>query len=190
MSFQIIEQLQQKDNMLAVKQLCRVLDILTFVNADYIARGLSGRHTDAVAFEAERIILKRLRQLAAAREDVAFESTLSSRTFASFLTRLKTDGYQVSIYYFALSNAQLAVRRVKLRVSLGGHAVPTDVVRRRFGRSLKNFMTLYAPLASRWAVFDNSSLADARLVAAHSDNQLTVKEPALWRKLQKLATSL
>ncbi len=32
------------------------LGIDTFVNADYIARGLSGRHADAVAFEAGRIL--------------------------------------------------------------------------------------------------------------------------------------
>ena len=49
------------------------LGIETFVNADYIARGLSGRNTDAVNFEAGRIMLKRLRQLAEVGEDFAFE---------------------------------------------------------------------------------------------------------------------
>ncbi len=39
------------------------LGLETFVNADYIARGLSGRNTDAVNFEAGRIMFKRLRQL-------------------------------------------------------------------------------------------------------------------------------
>jgi predicted ABC-type ATPase len=105
------------------------LGIETFVNADYIARGLSGRHTEAVAFEAGRIMLKRLRQLSKARADFAFESTLSSRTFAVFLRLLKAQGYAVAIYYFSLANAQLAIRRVKLRVALGGHDVPPDVVR-------------------------------------------------------------
>ena len=49
------------------------LDIETFVNADYIARGLSGRNTEAVAFEAGRIMLKRLHQLGEAKADFAFE---------------------------------------------------------------------------------------------------------------------
>jgi len=97
------------------------LGMETFVNADYIARGLSGRNTEAVAFEAGRIMLKRLRQLAEDRADFAFESTLSSRTFAAFLGTLKRQGYSVAIYYFSLANAQLAIRRVKLRVALGGH---------------------------------------------------------------------
>ena len=166
------------------------LGIETFVNADYIARGLSGRHTDAVAFEAGRIMLKRLRQLGNARADFAFESTLSSRTFAVFLRVLKAQGYAVAIYYFSLANAQLAIRRVKLRVALGGHDVPPDVVRRRFGRSLRNFFTLYAPLADEWALFDNSSSPRALPVATQFANQLTVTEAATWQKLQKLSKAV
>ena len=163
------------------------LGIETFVNADFIARGLSGRNTDAVNFEAGRIMLKRLRQLAEAGEDFAFESTLSSRTFAPFLRERKAQGYSVAIYYFALTNAQLAVRRVKLRVSLGGHHVPSDVVQRRFARSLSNFFTLYAPIADEWTLLDNSQSKLARLVAVHSANQLTVTEAKTWQKLQKQA---
>jgi predicted ABC-type ATPase len=162
------------------------LGIETFVNADYIARGLSGRNTDAVAFEAGRIMLKRLHQLAEAKADFAFESTLSSRTFAAFLGTLKKQGYAVVVYYFSLANAQLAVRRVKLRVSLGGHEVPSDVVRRRYGRSLSNFFALYMPLADEWTLFDNSTPPLARTVAAKLNGQLTVTEPTTWHKLQKL----
>ncbi len=74
------------------------LGMETFVNADYIARGLSGRNTDVVAFEAGRIMLKRLHQLGDAGADFAFESTLSSRTFAPFLQTLKARRYAVAIY--------------------------------------------------------------------------------------------
>ena len=163
------------------------LGMETFVNADYIARGLSGRHTDAVAFEAGRIMLKRLHQLGDAGADFAFESTLSSRTFAPFLRTLKARGYRVAIYYFSLTNAQLAIRRVKLRVDLGGHDVPSDVVRRRFGRSLRNFFNLYAPLADEWTLFDNSSSPLALTVAAQAAQKLTVTETTTWLKLQKLS---
>ena len=163
------------------------LGIETFVNADYIARGLSGRHTDAAAFEAGRIMLTRLQQLGEAKADFAFESTLSSRTFAVFLRGLKRQGYAVAIYYFSLANAQLAVRRVKLRVAQGGHDVPADVVRRRFGRSLNNFFDLYLPLADEWTLFDNSTTPHARAVAAQLANQLTVMEPTTWHKLNRLS---
>ena len=163
------------------------LGIETFVNADYIARGLSGRKTDVVAFEAGRIMLKRLRQLGEAGADFAFESTLSSRTFAPFIRKLKTQGYAVAIYYFSLANAQLAIRRVKLRVALGGHDVPSDVIKRRFGRSISNFFSLYAPLADDWTLFDNSSSSEALTIATKSAGKLTVTQHQTWLKLQKLS---
>jgi predicted ABC-type ATPase len=165
------------------------LGIQTFVNADYIARGLSGRNAEAVAMMAGRIMLTRLKELAASSQDFAFESTLSSRSFAPFLRQLKAQGYQVAIYYFSLASPSLAVRRVKLRVAMGGHDVPADVVRRRFDRSLSNFFSLYTPLADRWVVFDNSAIGAAHLLATQEDDNLQIMEPKKWLKLQKLLTS-
>jgi predicted ABC-type ATPase len=48
------------------------LGIHTFVNADYIARGLSGRNAETVAMMAGRIMLTRLKELAALNQDFAF----------------------------------------------------------------------------------------------------------------------
>ena len=163
------------------------LGIETFVNADYIARGLSGRNTDAVAFEAGRIMLRRLQHLGCAQKDFGFETTLSSRTFAPFLKLLKQQGYSVAIYYFSLANPQLAMRRVKLRVAMGGHDVPNHVVKRRFSRSMHNFFTLYAPLADEWTMFDNSVPPQARQVAAYAAGRMVITENTLWHKLQKLS---
>lgn len=164
----------------------QALGIPTFVNADYIARGLSGRNAEAVAMQAGRIMLTRLRELATAKEDFAFESTLSSRSFAPFLRELKRQGYLVAIYYFSLANASLAVRRVKLRVALGGHDVPADVVRRRYGRSVSNFLNLYTPLADDWTVYDNSSITQAKMIASFADGTLNILEPKPWLKLQQI----
>ncbi len=161
----------------------QAMGIPTFVNADYIARGLAGTNTEAVNMAAGRIMLRRLQELAAAREDFAFESTLSSRSVAPFLRRLKTAGYRIAIYYFSLDSAQLAVRRVKLRVSLGGHDVPADIVRRRFARSRANFFALYAPLADDWALFDNSHAGEARLIAELDGAHLRIKDNATWNRL-------
>lgn len=93
----------------------------------------------------------------------------------------------MAIYYFALSSSRLAQRRVKHRVALGGHDVPADVVKRRFGRSLRNFLQLYAGVADEWMVFDNSSGHTAQTVAHLTHGQQTIEDTALWRKLQTLA---
>jgi predicted ABC-type ATPase len=156
------------------------LGIRVFVNADYIARGLSGIHADSAAFAAGRIMLRRLGDLAAAGESFAFESTLASRGFAPFLRKLRQRGYHVAIYYFSLASASLAMRRVRLRVAQGGHDIPEETTKRRFERSRINFFTLYLPLADDWVVFDNSAANQARLVAQCKDRQLQIKDSQAW----------
>ena len=159
------------------------LGVATFVNADYIARGLSGRNANAAAMAAGRVMLHRLHELAGARADFAFETTLASRSFAPFLQRLKAQGYRVSIFYFALRSAGLALRRVRMRVKLGGHDVERDTVLRRYQRSLWNFFALYQALADEWSMFDNSLDGSARLVAAYHGGQLTIEDATEWQSL-------
>lgn len=60
----------------------RFLHCAEFVNADVIAHGLSAFKPEGAAFEAGRVMLRRLDELAAEKMDFAFETTLSSRTFA------------------------------------------------------------------------------------------------------------
>lgn len=165
----------------------KALGINTFVNADYIARGLSGLNTETVNFEAGRIMLKRLHDLADENADFAFESTLSSRTFAFFLRKLKAKNYHISIFYFTLSDARLAYRRVRHRVKLGGHDIPQKTITRRFYRSLSNFFTLYQPLADTWTMFDNSTGKTATAIAWYINNQIMIKTQKLWKKINLLA---
>lgn len=75
--------------------LTSVLKIPTFVNADIIARGLNGLNPEGVAIRAGRIMLQQLDDLAAAKEDFAFETTLAARTYASWLGDLRVAGYEV-----------------------------------------------------------------------------------------------
>ena len=169
------------------EHILQALGIATFVNADFIAKGLSGRQVETVAFEAGRIMLRRLRQLAGDGQDFGFESTLASRSFAPFLAGLRARGYQISIFYFSLRNAGLAVRRVEMRVRLGGHGIPAEVVRRRFVRSLINLFGLYLPIAHQWTVFDNSGPETTQIAASHNLEDVIVQEPDSWQKLQRMA---
>jgi predicted ABC-type ATPase len=69
---------------------------------------------------------------------------------------LKAEGYDIHFFFGWLKNVDLALSRVKERVSRGGHDVPEPVVRRRFDRSMQNFLLYYRPLAKVWTLFDNS----------------------------------
>lgn len=73
--------------------------------------------------------------------------------------RLAQHGYKAHFYFMWIPDAELSLARIKSRVAEGGHNIPEPVVRRRFDRSLRNFWTLYRPLAESWTVYDNSGLS-------------------------------
>ena len=160
------------------------LEIPDFVNADQIAAGLSAFNPEGAAFEAGRIMLRRLDELAASGKSFAFESTLSSRTFSVFLGRLKKQGYRIDLCYVWLNSPALAQERVALRVKMGGHHIPPEVIERRYSRSMQNFRNLYLPLADKWSVFDNSELADPKLIAeGSSQKSIAIIEEKSWNKI-------
>ncbi len=157
-------------------------DISEFVNADIIATGLSAFNPEDVAIEASRIMLKRIKSLAAKKRDFAFETTLSSRTFAQWLKKEKENGYHFTLLYFWLLSPDLAVARVAERVRLGGHTVPEETIRRRYIKSIQNFFSLYQPLADNWVVFDNSEKNNPTKIAEGSLlTDITIFQKNQWK---------
>ena len=162
------------------------LEVAEFVNADTIASGLSAFNPESVAFTAGRIMLERMRQLAASGADFAFETTLASRSFAPWIFELKRRGYHAHLLFLWLESADLAVSRVAERVRLGGHDVPEEVVRRRYDKGLRNFFSLYMPLSSAWQLFDNSLALETRPVAAGEGPEVSfIGDRTIWTKLME-----
>jgi predicted ABC-type ATPase len=162
------------------------LEVTEFVNADTIAAGLSAFRPESVAMAAGRIMLGRMRRLAATRENFAFETTLASRSFAPWLADLQRGGYRVHLLFLWLRSAELAVSRVAVRVRLGGHDVPAEIVRRRYRAGLQNLFRLYLPLADSWQIFDNSDSTGPRPVAAgESKSVRAVGDAKAWRNLEE-----
>lgn len=94
--------------------LCGALNVHEFVNADVIARGLSAFRPEAAAMAAGRVMLARLRELTKERKNVAFESTLASRTFAPWIKELRKTGYQFHLFYFWLPSADRCIKRASM----------------------------------------------------------------------------
>src|SRR5947208_2966821 len=80
-----------------------------FVNADVIAHGLSAFRSEEMAVKAGRIMIEHPRDLAAAGASFAFETTLASRTFHSWLGELKQQRYAFHLFFLWLPSAQLSV---------------------------------------------------------------------------------
>ena len=60
------------------------------------------------------------------------------------------------------------------------------IVRRRYERSLKNFFSLYQPLADDWRVYDNSSDTGSRIVAdGHGATATAIHDQQTWDEMQR-----
>lgn len=156
-----------------------------YVNADLIASGLSF-NPEEVAWKAGRVLLERVQELAASQENFALETTLSGRGYVKLVRDMQRKGYRFILLYLWLPSADQAVARVHLRVALGGHNIPVDVVRRRYLAGLKNFFELYAPLADAWSFYDNSMNQSKLLAYREFLAQEVVVDETVWRAILEI----
>ena len=164
------------------------LHIFTFVNADFIARGLAGQQPQTVALAAGRIMLNRLRELSQARADFAFESTPSKLELSSVPAAAQSA--RLPCRYLLLCPKQQWACPAPCQTPRGSRwprcASRCGQAQIR-AKCLHNFFQLYAGVADEWMVFDNSSGHTAQTVAHQASGQQTIKDEALWRKLQTMA---
>ena len=162
------------------------LHVNDFVNADVIAHGLCAFQPEKASIQAGRIMLETIQKLADEKLNFAFETTLASRTFATWIPKLKQEGYEFHLIFLWLKNIELAIRRVEERVKTGGHSIPEETIRRRYRSGLKNFFNLYRPLADSWQFYDNSNADKLSLIASeiHGD-KLVIEDKSTWEELEE-----
>ena len=114
--------------------------------------------------------------------DFGFETTLSGRTYLNLICRLKDLKYEVHLFFLWVPGVELALRRVRERVLKGGHDVPEVIVRRRFDRSIENFLSQYRQLADSWILFDNSE-ATPTAIALEKQGKLRIINARLYDEL-------
>ncbi len=148
---------------------------LRFVNADVLASELGLGAADAV------VMANALRRaLVLGRESFVFETVFSDPVgdTLTFLAEAASLGYTVVLCYIGIGSAAMSEERVAMRVTQGGHDVPSDKLKTRFPRTLANLHAAILQLP-HVLVFDNSDLHRAyRLVATFERGQcLTRVEP-------------
>lgn len=140
----------------ALEYLPAVAHCRRFINADLIAAGLSPLAPERQLLAASRLFLREIEDCIAARQDFAFETTLSGRTYLKLIQRLLTQAWRVELIYLALPCAEMSRLRVAERVAHGGHDIPEKDIARRFPRSLRNLFQLFAPQVNQTRCFMNS----------------------------------
>ncbi len=156
-----------------------------FINPDLIARAYSPFDPDAGMFRAGRSVLERIAESTKARQDFAFETTLSGRTYVPLLRAVKQVGFRLHMFYLWIPSPDLALLRIRDRVESGGHNVPERDVRRRFSRTIANLFTLYRPLLDTLRFFDNSS-DEPRLIFRDLAGKTEAFDLGLYRKISTI----
>jgi predicted ABC-type ATPase len=160
------------------------LDCKEFINADEIARGLSPFQPENTSIKAGKLMLERIKYLIKTKEDFAFETTLSTRSYVNYIREAKTAGYSIMLLFFWLHSEELAIRRVKTRVAEGGHNIPEDVIRRRYGKGLQNFFNLYKPIVDNWMLIDNSGESFAEISIGDMEGE-EINNEIVWQQLKQ-----
>lgn len=157
-----------------------------FINADLIAQGLSPFSPEQVAIKAGKLVLGEIKNLSNRGVDFGFETTLSGRTYLKHFKELKKKGYKLHLFFLWIPSSQLALARIKDRVAQGGHSVPSEDVKRRFDRSIVNFINLYRPLLDTWLLFDNSE-SKPKLIAKKENLHINIHNDVLFKKISDKA---
>jgi len=171
----------------AVRLLPDSLDIREFVDADAIARGLSPFNPEANAVAAGRVMLQRLRDLAGAGENFAFETTCSGQTQLRLLQECRNMGYQLTLLFLWLPSVHIAIARVANRVAQGGHSIPMDVIVRRYHAGLRNMLHRYLPAVDTASIYDNSGASPVLIAERKPDSHFIVHDATRWAMIEQAA---
>jgi predicted ABC-type ATPase len=161
------------------------IEAIPYINADAIAAALNPASPADASIEAGRHFIHALETALAYRNSCVVESTLSGRSLRKRVIEARDFGYDVTIVFVYLDSADACVARVAERVRKGGHHVPEADIRRRFGRSVTNFWSLYRELADAWVVLYNGGnrIQD---VSVGSRHELTVRDATLHTAFMSL----
>jgi predicted ABC-type ATPase len=147
---------------------------LRFVNAEVLAREL-----EIAPYTAAEMADSLRRELIKHRESFIFETVFydPAGNKLTFLKEAAAAGYTVILCFVGLSGPEVSEQRVAMRLTQGGHDVPSQKLETRYSRILANLKTALRELPYVW-VFDNDNLRTPfRLVAIYENGQ-----PVQWNK--------
>lgn len=156
---------------------------LPFVNADAVAREL-----DVDTYAAARLADAIRRELVQRRESFVFETVFSDPVGdkVAFLKQAAESGYTVVLCFIGIAGPDVSEERVAMRVSQGGHDVPTDKLGSRYPRTMANLKIAIRQLP-HVLIYDNDDLSTPyRQVAVCGQGRLLQSSPPIPEWLRPL----
>lgn len=148
---------------------------LRFLNTDVLAREL-----DLDPYAAAKVADTLRHELVAQRASFVFETVFSDPVGdkLTFLKETARSGYTVVLCFIGVSGPEVCEERVAMRVSQGGHDVPSGKLTARYPRTMANLRTAIRDLPHVW-IFDNDDLQTPfRQVAMfHNGRRMSLNKP-------------
>lgn len=144
---------------------------LRFVNADVLARELN-----LDPYAAARIADSLRRELVAQTESFVFETVFSDPVGEKleFLKQASKAGYTTILCFIGISGPEVSEQRVAMRISQGGHDVPTVKLIERYPRTMANLKAAIGQVPNVW-IFDNNDLRKPFRLAAVFQNGAIIR---------------
>lgn len=88
--------------------------------------------------------------------DFTQETTLSGMKTLRTIKKARALGYEIRMYYIAVSSAGESINRIKNRVSKGGHDIPEEIVNRRYKNRFNDLIRVL-PYCGNAVFYDNEN---------------------------------
>ncbi len=173
----------------ALRYLPQIAKCRNFVNADFIAYGLSPFDSLSAQYKAGEIFLREIQANIEKRVDFAFETTLAGRSQINLLKKLREDNWQIILFFLWIPNATFSRNRIRERVRQGGHDIQDDTIIRRFPRVMHNFIKIYMPLCDKIFCYDNSGPKPVLFFKQDKKGQRILK-PELYAKILRYSNDI
>lgn len=152
-----------------------------FLNADDIAASVSPGHPRLTAIEAGRRMIDARRAAIAEGRNLVVETTLASRTLLRAARTARGRGFMLGLIYLWIADPELCNQRIAIRVAKGGHFVPSDVVIRRYGKSLLMLPLFMAEVEKAYIFSANEAPA---LIAEKDEKELKILRETDWAQIR------
>jgi predicted ABC-type ATPase len=136
----------------------------------------------------ENIFVQEKQKALTSRSNYAFETNFSSSDPMATAREFKNAGYEIRLLFMGLTSLEDSIKRVKYRVSKGGHRVSEDSIRYNYEFGYKNLYK-YVTQFDSVTLFDNDISSHKKLlipqVILHIENGkifLRTKEYPAWVK--------
>lgn len=140
------------------------------INTDEIVKEFGDWKNISDVMKAGKIAVKLIDQYFSEKVSFNQETTLCGKSIIKNIQRAKELGYIIELHYVGVDSVDIAKKRVKDRVSKGGHGIPEKDIEKRYEESFDNLKNIlnYCDLAvlydntenfRRFAIFRNGKAA-------------------------------